>query len=330
MSNLGRDRCSRRASFVGRSQTVRMVVEQEPVTVAGLTVAAVARRMGVAPATLRTWDRRYGIGPGQHAAGTHRRYSPQDVARLEHMRRLIISGVPPADAARAARSLDPAAVGSQDGQRAGGGLVVAHPGATPPERGLARAAQSLDIAACEAVISESIDLRGVIWTWDRLLVPVMAAVGERWKDTGQGIEIEHALSTAVQSSMLGVIRTLIQPVNSRTVLLAGAPGEVHTLPLWALAAALAERHISARVLGTGLPVASLVDAVERLGPVAVFVWAQIPGTGDPATLEALPTFRPRSTVLVGGPGWAGDVPAGIETVGDLSHAAARIAHAVGE
>ncbi|MGI9196332.1 MAG: MerR family transcriptional regulator, partial [Candidatus Nanopelagicales bacterium] len=39
----------------------------------GLTVAAVARRLGVAPATLRTWDRRYGVGPTEHAAGSHRR-----------------------------------------------------------------------------------------------------------------------------------------------------------------------------------------------------------------------------------------------------------------
>jgi len=35
----------------------------------GLTVAAVARRMGVAPATLRTWDRRYGLGPSVHEPG---------------------------------------------------------------------------------------------------------------------------------------------------------------------------------------------------------------------------------------------------------------------
>ncbi|MEY3685921.1 MAG: hypothetical protein RJB00_871, partial [Actinomycetota bacterium] len=28
-----------------------------------LTVASVARRLGIAPATLRTWDRRYGLGP---------------------------------------------------------------------------------------------------------------------------------------------------------------------------------------------------------------------------------------------------------------------------
>src|SRR5215218_4420712 len=67
-----------------------------------LTVAAVARRLGVAPSTLRTWDRRYGLGPSAHTAGAHRRYSPTDVARLMVMRRLTLEGVSPADAAKIA------------------------------------------------------------------------------------------------------------------------------------------------------------------------------------------------------------------------------------
>ncbi|MEV0891854.1 MerR family transcriptional regulator [Promicromonospora sp. MEB111] len=68
----------------------------------GLAVAAVARRLGVAPATLRTWDRRYGLGPSGRTAGSHRRYTPDDVARLLVMRRLTLEGVAPVDAARAA------------------------------------------------------------------------------------------------------------------------------------------------------------------------------------------------------------------------------------
>src|SRR4051812_38585543 len=67
-----------------------------------LTVAAVARRLGVAPSTLRTWDRRYDLGPSAHTAGSHRRYGPQDLARLVVMRRLTMEGVPPAEAARIA------------------------------------------------------------------------------------------------------------------------------------------------------------------------------------------------------------------------------------
>ena len=74
------------------------VVEGDP----PLTVAVVARRLGVAPATLRTWARRYGLGPSGHAAGAHRRYSPADLARLQRMRRLTHEGVSPAEAARAA------------------------------------------------------------------------------------------------------------------------------------------------------------------------------------------------------------------------------------
>ncbi len=71
-----------------------------------LTVAAVAQRLGVAPATLRTWDRRYGLGPSGHAAGAHRRYSADDLARLVVMRRLALDGVAPQDAAKAALEAD--------------------------------------------------------------------------------------------------------------------------------------------------------------------------------------------------------------------------------
>jgi transposase-like protein len=65
-----------------------------------LTVAAVARRLGVAPATLRTWDRRYGLGPSGHTTGRHRRYGPKDIAKLESMQQALLRGASPAEAAR--------------------------------------------------------------------------------------------------------------------------------------------------------------------------------------------------------------------------------------
>ena len=75
---------------------------------AGLSTGAVARRLGVAPTTLRSWDRRYGLGPTVREGGRHRRWSPWDIAVLEHMCRLTASGVPPAEAARQARGTTPA------------------------------------------------------------------------------------------------------------------------------------------------------------------------------------------------------------------------------
>ncbi|MFD9480770.1 MerR family transcriptional regulator, partial [Streptomyces nojiriensis] len=70
----------------------------------GVTTGAVARRLGVAPTTLRSWDRRYGIGPAAREDGRHRRWTSGDIAVLQEMCRLTASGVPPAEAARAARA----------------------------------------------------------------------------------------------------------------------------------------------------------------------------------------------------------------------------------
>jgi DNA-binding transcriptional MerR regulator len=169
-------------------------------------VAAVARRLGVAPATLRTWDRRYGLGPTLHSAGSHRRYSRPDIARLETMRRLVLDGVPPADAARLAvdRVSRPGTedgpppgpsgrLGPLDGVRPGGpgGRVLALPGGTAESRGLARAAMALDAGSIRVAVDRAVAEHGVIPTWTELLCPVLVAVGERWAATGEGVEVEH-------------------------------------------------------------------------------------------------------------------------------------------
>jgi DNA-binding transcriptional MerR regulator len=313
----------------------------------GLTVAAVARRMGVAPATLRTWDRRYGIGPSAHQPGAHRRYTAADLARLEHMRRLVIAGIPPAQAANAARELAVDAdqlvpihrlarptplrlVHPDEPGRHGGGSIVPLPGGSPAVRGLARAAHTLDTAACAALVLQSLEEHGVVRTWDHLVVPVMTAIGDKWEDSGDGVEVEHALSTVVQECLSRTMGTAGEPVNCRAVLLACAPDEMHTLPLWAVAAALSERGIFSRIFGSGLPAVSLAHAVHRLGPAAVFVWAQLPASAELSQLAPLPAFRPTPEVLAGGPGWFGEVPRGVITVHDLEDTVARIARSVGE
>lgn len=71
-----------------------------------LSVAAVAKRIAVAPATLRTWDRRYGLGPSMHQTGAHRRYSHDDVLRLSLMRLWIFRGATSAQAASYALAAD--------------------------------------------------------------------------------------------------------------------------------------------------------------------------------------------------------------------------------
>ncbi len=319
----------------------------------GLTVAAVARRLGVAPATLRTWDRRYGLGPSAHSAGAHRRYTAVDVARLDLMRRLVNAGAPPGEAARAAldtdvrpdvtaspvidalvdhtesddaslADVDLAPLLAQITGAPGGGHVIPLPSGSPAVRGLARAAMSLDSVACTEIVRDTLDRRGVVWTWDHMLSPVLVGIGRQWADSGRGVEVEHMLSESIISALSGSTSRLRRPVNPRPVLLACAEDELHSLPLFAVAAALAERHVGSRVLGARVPQDALAGAIRRTGPCVVLIWSSLEAPGSAAGLASLPSLRPAPLVLAAGPGWARPLPDGISPVTDLVDAVTRI------
>ena len=276
-----------------------------------LSVAAVARKLGIAPATLRTWDRRYGIGPAHHAPGEHRRYSVDDVARLELMRDALLHGATPAAAARYALSTplphsDPPPIPDTDETtlptgRGGPGLPL--PDAGWHARGLARAATALDADAVRRLLNESIAAVGAQITWDLTVRPVLVAIAQRWADTGTGIEIEHLLSDCV-TAVFSALAASTPTTTARPVLLAGMAGDQHQLPIVVLTATLAQRGVTCRSLGADLPADALVAAIRRTAPAALLLWSQLAGTADPDLLTSLPRTRPAFRIFIGGPGWA--------------------------
>jgi DNA-binding transcriptional MerR regulator len=293
-----------------------------------LTVSALARRLGVAPATLRTWDRRYGVGPSGHSAGAHRRYTPADVHRLEVMRRLTLEGVSPAEAARAALAAPSLASVALEPDRTRARVVPLR-STDAAVRGLTRAALSLDARAIDKTLVEAFEKHGVLWTWDALLMPVLTSIGERWQETGNGVDVEHMMAESVLGALRSVVASAPAPRNARPVLLAGAPEELHTLPLQALAAALAERAIDARVLGARVPSQALAAAVRRGGASAVFVWAHRAELADLEQVTSIPAMRPPVRIVVGGPGWAEQPVPDAEYVTSLSEAVTVLQRAAG-
>ncbi|MFI1195996.1 MerR family transcriptional regulator [Micromonospora sp. NPDC020750] len=295
-----------------------------------LSAGAVARRLGVAVTTLRTWHQRYGLGPSQHVPGHHRRYTAADLARLETMRRLTAEGITPAEAARWARQA-PGPTGEVPtgalaevravGVRDGGGQAIPVGRAGPAARGLARAAMRLDSVAIGEAIARALAADGVVATWDRLLRPVLVGIGERHAATAGLIEVEHLVSRCVSEAFATVPRVGTATGPAR-ILLSCADEEQHTLPLEALAAALAEAGMAYRMLGARVPAAALVEAVNRTGPAAVVVWSHTRATADPAQLTVLLTSPRRPLlVLAAGPGWWADsLPAGVVRPVDLAEA----------
>ncbi|MFD3582615.1 MerR family transcriptional regulator [Streptomyces sp. NPDC058683] len=284
-----------------------------------LTTGALARRLGVSPTTLRSWDRRYGIGPAVRADGRHRRWTPQDVAVLEEMCRLTSSGVPSAEAARAARETaeaPPGTAGTTARQPDRGSSHEA--GALSPAdvrqecRGLARAAVRLDAPAVEELLTAAVEQYGITVAWQEVMVPTLHAVGRKWLSSGDRyVEVEHLLSWHVSTAL----RRRTPPPERQgagPVVLACVPGEQHTLPIEALNAGLGELRLPTRMFGAAVPAEALAAAVRRLGPSAVVLWAQARSTASlPLARHVADTqwgvtgARRRPLVVLGGPGWSG-------------------------
>lgn len=296
--------------------------EQPPLATGELlNVAAVARRIGVAPATLRTWARRYGIGPTEHEAGSHRKYCPSDLAKLTVMRRLISSGVAPADAAEQAKAHE-------------GEVIIEEFTSLCREcnetiDAIFNAAEALDSLFVETMLRNEISENGIISAWQEVFVPVLIQVGAAWEKSGKGIEVEHMLTEILKRVLRESTSEIVAPVNSRPVLLASVGEELHSLALHALAAALAERGIETHFLGARTPVEAISSMVSRFAPPAVFLWAQLPLNGDPKFVTGIPAVRPAPRVIIGGPGWNPDKCQDAHFVGSLTLAVDEIAMAVG-
>jgi DNA-binding transcriptional MerR regulator len=263
-----------------------------------LTVAAVARRLGIAPATLRTWDRRYGIGPSEHSAGDHRKYSANDLTRLTAMARLIVAGVTPKDAATKALELN--LKGSQNKVEK---LIQQSEEQSDLVSLLFKSTLKFDQGKIEKLIKKSISEIGVEQTWVEVISPLLVLVGDEWVRTGTGIEIEHFLSEVLRKILSESLGTISRPKNSRPVLLACVEKEMHSLALLALAAVLAEARIECIFLGARTPQSALNQVIIKSAPPAIFLWAQLSENADHKYVKSIPAIRPAPRVLLGGPGW---------------------------
>lgn len=282
------------------------VTTADPADVA-LSVGEAAARVGLTAATLRTWDRRYGLAPSIRTPGGHRRYSGADLQRLRVAARLVAAGHPAAEAV-AASALPQVGTGTEPARRsrAGGGRVLPLPDGTGEQRGIARAAMALDGDAISGSLSRMIRAHGVVQTWDEVIAPVLVSVGDRWARTGEGVEVEHVLAHGVAAALAATTPHAVP--GGRPVLLACMPDEEHVLPLLALHSALLAAGTPSVLLGHKVPSNAVAEAVKRVRPRKVVLWAQVPQRADIGITDVLPAIRPLPETVLLGPGWA-DSPA---------------------
>ncbi len=222
-------------------------------------IQAVSDLTGVATATLRAWERRYGFPSPHRTSAAYRLYSDRDVTLIRRMRGLVESGIAPNDAARQLL---------QDDLRVQAEPVLADPFATSVER-IVSAAERMDGAGLQLELKRASMLDSGLTTFERVLRPALIAIGEKWHAGELSIAAEHLASHLIAATLLDLLRLTAVPTDARSILMACFADEQHSIPLYGSALRFASWGYRPILLGVRTPPSAIARGVEALAPDAV-------------------------------------------------------------
>ncbi|WP_293782951.1 MerR family transcriptional regulator [uncultured Aeromicrobium sp.] len=277
-----------------------------------------AERLQTSASTLRTWDRRYGLGPTLRTSGGHRRYSSLDIDRVDLMRRLLARGVPAQEAANVAKQL----AGDHSPTDLSGEKRSPSPHHDEIAHEFVQATYRFDGRELARLATTTLRELSTVEAWEHVFVPALVTIGEHWAEGHLGVEGEHLASSVLSSALRAHARRQSLPALERpaTVVLASAEEDQHALPVIALDSALSEHGLAALELGPRLPAAALRSLLETMRPQVIFLWASLQRPPRDPMREVLEKVDNDTLVVLGGPGWPKDA----SPVGGLREAVERI------
>lgn len=291
-----------------------------------LTVGALSSLTGIPVNTLRTWERRYGLGAQGRSEGGQRLYGPDAVEHLQLVGRGIAQGHRPSHLLAASTDALRRLLGDAPAAREADSQLDSAPEEPPieGEHAWLGYARQLDGPALLAAWNRALALLGMERFLLDEIAPFLAAVGDAWARHALQVYEEHFVSELLTEFLSHQWRPLADAGTGPRMVLATLPGELHALGLH-LAACLAVREgWRVTFLGRDTPLPELILAAERSGASAVLL--SLSPCADPTRAAwDLTTLRqrlaPRIRLVVGGAGVPPGLPTGIEAPG-IEHLAA--------
>jgi DNA-binding transcriptional MerR regulator len=224
----------------------------------GVRIGELSRRVGVSPAVLRAWERRYGVLRPQRSRAGQRLYTAADEQRVRRVLAHMDRGYTPAVAARLAAS--PAEAAAPGGAPSPVEQLAGLAGLAAALRG---AVDRLD----EGAAQQALDRVLAGWALDTVLrdvvLPFLADLGERWARREVTVGQEHFASSIVAGRLHGLARGWDTGGGPRAVL-ACPSAERHELGLLCFALALRGRGWRVCYLGADTPVDAIAGTADRV------------------------------------------------------------------
>lgn len=215
-------------------------------------ISAAERETGLSKDVLRMWERRYGFpGPERDEHG-ERRYTPDDVAKLRAVKRLMDAGLRPGKVIR--QSLDE--LNALADLRA-----MPHRDAPAPalERDVLALLQSHDSTGLQHLLANLLMRQGLQKFVLETLTPLNRAIGEAWMRGELQVFEEHLYTEHLQVALRTAINAMARQPGRPKVLLTTFPSEQHGIGLLMVEALLVPEGVHCVSLGPQTP----LDEIRR-------------------------------------------------------------------
>lgn len=272
---------------------------RQPRLSAMYTIKRAAEHIGVSAATLRAWERRYGVVTPTRSDGGYRVYDEDDVRTLRDMAGLVADGWTPSLAAQEAlRRTGPRTTA----EPLGGEPVVSAADVDDLIEELIAGAAELSAARVATALDGILALGSYEVIVDRYLLPAMQAVGDGWASGRISVAGEHLTANAVMRRLAAAYEAA-SPYGGPNAVVVGLPPDAHhEIGVLAFAVAARRRGLSIDYLGADLPAEEWADAVRERNAIAAVL--AIPTEQDvPAAKRVIAAVRaenPDVLIAVGG------------------------------
>lgn len=289
------------------------------------TIKEAARLTGVPEASLRGWERRYGVVTPPRSQGGYRMYDQESVAAVLAMRRMVDAGWSPAEAARAVREgrvpttppdlVDVAARWTRDDRRSDAVASI---------KQFLTSAARIDPEGIEESLDRGFSLGSFERVVDGWLFPSLVALGAGWARGEIDVAGEHLASHAVHRRLAAAYEAAGSRSRGPSVVVGLSPGGQHELGALAFATAIRRIGLNVFYLGANVPETSWTTAVTRRSAhaaVIVVVTAK-DRPGAIATAQALSATNAELLIGCGG-AFGADLTAGVHTLAPTIGGAAQ-------
>ena len=232
-------------------------------------IRVLSEKTGVAPTTLRAWERRYGLLKPQRTPKGHRLYNSNDVDAVNKIVNLLNENYTISKAINAIKLEK-----IQEKIETGSDQEKPNPDHWDEfHKRFLTAIEQFDEFKLDNIYNEALSLYPIDLVSSQILRPLLTTLGQRWESRDAGIAEEHFFTSYLRNKVGARLHHIGGKNRGQRILLACMPGEFHELGSLLFGLSAMSRGYRILFLGADLPLDQIRHVVEKTEIDAVLLSA---------------------------------------------------------